>query len=63
MEVTTIGLDLAKRVFQVHAVNAEGAIVLRKARGADRCCPSSPSCPRVSSGLRPASPRIIGPAS
>lgn len=31
MEVTTIGLDLAKRVFQVHAVNAEGAIVLRKA--------------------------------
>jgi transposase len=31
MEVTTIGLDLAKRVFQVHAINAEGAIVLRKA--------------------------------
>jgi transposase len=31
MEVTTIGLDLAKRVFQVHAVNAEGAVVLRKA--------------------------------
>jgi len=31
MEVTTIGLDLAKRVFQVHAVTAEGAIVLRKA--------------------------------
>jgi hypothetical protein len=31
MEVTTVGLDLAKRVFQVHAVNAEGAIVLRKA--------------------------------
>lgn len=31
MEVTTIGLDLAKRVFQVHAVNAEGTIVLRKA--------------------------------
>jgi len=23
MEVTTISLDLAKRVFQVHAVNAE----------------------------------------
>jgi hypothetical protein len=31
MEVTTVGLDLAKHVFQVHAVNAEGAIVLRKA--------------------------------
>jgi transposase len=31
MEITTIGLDLAKRVFQVHGVNAEGAVVLRKA--------------------------------
>jgi transposase len=31
MEVTTVGLDLAKRVFQVHGVNAEGTIVLRKA--------------------------------
>lgn len=30
MKVTTIGLDLAKSVFQVHGVNAEGGIVLRK---------------------------------
>src|SRR6516164_9262931 len=29
-EVTTIGLDLAKYVFQVHGVDAEGATVLRK---------------------------------
>jgi hypothetical protein len=29
-EVTTIGLDLAKHVFQVHGVDAEGAMVLRK---------------------------------
>src|SRR5437868_11653522 len=29
-EVTTIGLDLAKHVFQVHGVDAEGATVLRK---------------------------------
>src|SRR5580693_3112827 len=28
--VTTIGLDLAKHVFQVHGVDAEGATVLRK---------------------------------
>src|SRR6266567_378515 len=28
-EVTTIGLDLAKHVFQVHGVDAEGATVLR----------------------------------
>src|SRR5262245_8368923 len=29
-EVTTIGLDLAKHVFQVHGVDAEGGTVLRK---------------------------------
>ena len=29
-EVTTIGLDLAKHVFQVHGVDTEGATVLRK---------------------------------
>src|SRR5262245_33340643 len=29
-EVTTIGLDLAKHVFQVHGVDAGGATVLRK---------------------------------
>lgn len=30
MEITTIGLDLAKSVFQLHAVNADGAVVWRK---------------------------------
>ena len=30
-EITTIGLDLAKQVFQVHAVDAAGRVVLRKA--------------------------------
>ena len=29
-EITTIGLDLAKHVFQVHGVDAHGATVLRK---------------------------------
>jgi transposase len=29
-EVTTIGLDLAKHVFQVHGVDASGTVVLRK---------------------------------
>ena len=27
MEITTIGLDLAKRVFQVHGIDAEGGAV------------------------------------
>jgi transposase len=31
MEITTIGLDLAESVFQVHAVDAAGNVVVRKA--------------------------------
>ena len=31
MDVTTIGIDLAKHVFQVHAVDAAGRVVVRKA--------------------------------
>jgi len=30
MQVSTIGLDLAKQVFQVHGVDAEGTVVLRR---------------------------------
>ncbi len=30
MKVTTIGLDLAKNVFQVHGADARGAALLRK---------------------------------
>ena len=29
-EITTVGLDLAKNVFQVHGVDAEGTTFLRK---------------------------------
>jgi transposase len=28
--ITTIGLDIAKSVFQVHGVHAEGKVVLRR---------------------------------
>ena len=30
MQITTIGLDLAKHVFQVRAVDAAGGVVIRK---------------------------------
>jgi transposase len=30
MQIMTIGLDLAKQVFQLHGVDAEGAVVVRK---------------------------------
>ena len=31
-EVSTVGLDIAKSVFQVHGVDGTGAVVMRKAR-------------------------------
>jgi transposase len=31
MRITTIGLDLAKNVFQVHGIDAAGKVVVRKA--------------------------------
>jgi transposase len=31
MEITTVGLDLAKNIFQVHAIAADGTIVVRRA--------------------------------
>ena len=31
MNITTVGIDLAKLVFQVHAVNDRGKMMLRKA--------------------------------
>ncbi len=30
MHITTIGIDLAKSVFQIHGVDAEGNVVLKK---------------------------------
>ena len=30
MQITTIGIDLAKTVFQLHAVDADGTMVIRK---------------------------------
>jgi len=30
MNITTIGLDIAKNVFQIHGVDANGKVVLRK---------------------------------
>ena len=41
MEITTIGLDLAKRVFQVHGVDAAGAARPSRGQRANRIWPSN----------------------
>src|SRR6476660_169025 len=47
MEITTIGLDLAKSVFQVHGVDATGQVVIRRSLRRSQMMPffaRLPSC-------------------
>jgi len=51
MQVTTIGIDLAKNVFQLHAVDSKGRAVLRKRQRRVSRCSGRARCV----GIRPAS--------
>ena len=57
--VSTVGLDLAKHVFQVHGVDASGRVVIAKAMRRNKLL----RCPPALWGSRPADRRIIGRAS
>jgi transposase len=47
MKITTVGIDLAKNVFQVHGVNEHGKAGLKKKLKRDQVVASSPTCPRA----------------
>ena len=51
MEITTIGLDLANSAFQVHAVDAAGRPVVRKALRRAQVLPFFAKLPRCVAGL------------
>ena len=51
MQVTTIGLDLAKNVFQVHGVNEHGKTVLRKQLRRDQVAPFFANLPACLVGI------------
>ena len=51
MEITTIGLDLAKNVFQVHAIDAAGQVVVRKALRRAQVVPFFAKLPRCLVGM------------
>ena len=51
MEITTVGLDLAKHVFQVHVVDAEGHVVMRKTLRRAQMMPFSQKLPRCLIGI------------
>jgi hypothetical protein len=60
-EITTIGLDLAKNIFQVHGVDGTGtAIVVKRLRRSKVFLPASH---HVWSAWKLARQRITGPAS
>jgi len=48
MEITTVGIDLAKSIFQVHAVDAVGHVVVRKALRRAQVVPFFAKLPRCS---------------
>jgi transposase len=61
--VTTVGLDLAKHVFQVHGVDASGRVVVAKAIRRNKLLEFFASLPSCLVGSRLAGRRIIGRAS
>ena len=59
--VTTVGLDIAKSVFQVHGVDAQGEVVIRRQFKRPLCSRrSSRSYPRAWWASRPVRHRTIG---
>ena len=60
MEITTVGLDIAKRVFQLHGVDAAGKAVLRRNCNGRKYWRSLRLYRLVWSALRLAARRIIG---
>ena len=60
MQITTIGLDIAKNVFQVHGVDAAERVVIRKHSGGAMYWRSSRRCRLAWSAWKPARLRIIG---
>ena len=59
--ITTVGLDLAKNVFQVHGVDAAGKVLLRKQLRRAEFCGSSRDFRGAWSVWRLVLPHIIGP--
>lgn len=60
MKVVTIGLDLAKNIFQVHGVDREAIRFCESGYAAYRWRGSSPTCRPVRWGWKPAAARTTG---
>ena len=61
-EVSTIRLDIAKSIFQIHGVDVDGAVVIRKRVRRAKVSDFSQPCRRASWVLRRVRAHIIGAA-
>ena len=60
MQITTIGLDIAKNVFQVHGIDAAEKVVVRKQLRRRQVLQFSRHCLLALSAWKPAPRLIIG---
>ena len=58
--VATVGLDIAKSVFQVHGIDATGTVVVRRKLSRGRVLTFFEALPRCVIAWKPATRRIIG---
>jgi hypothetical protein len=63
IQVTTIGLDIAKSVFQVHGVDERGRVVLRRRRARGKVLALFANLPRCVVGLEACGARRSAPTS
>lgn len=61
MKVSTIGLDIAKRVFRVHGADTGGNVVFRKKIARANLIRFSPHCPPAWWQWRRVAARTTGP--
>ena len=62
MQITTIGLDLAKHVFQVHGIDAEDKVVVRKQLRRSRVIPFFEQLPPCLVGMEACASARLGAA-
>ncbi len=60
MQVTTIGLDIAKNVFQVHGIDASEKVVVRKQLRRSQVLELFKALPPCLIGMEASPPPIIG---
>lgn len=63
MKITTIGIDLAKNVFQVYGVDEHGKVLLKKQLKRDQMLFFLPTSPLPFLAWKPVAAHTIGPTS